>query len=208
MKKNKCEQCGVDFERQYMRRFCCKACWHLFNAKKLSSFNNTRFQWKNCTEDEKLEQVKLRFEKKVIKRDGCWGWKGYLNKNRYTSFRFGSDGKGFKERYGHRISWIIKNGDIPNDKQVCHKCDNPECTNPDHLFLGTIKENHQDKVRKGRGNHGSRHGNSKLTEEQVKEIKILYNNGQKVSIIMQKFDASRMNIHRIGKSLAWKHVNI
>ena len=208
MKKNICEYCCVDFERNYVRRFCSKSCWHKWNAKNLSSFNDTRFQWKNCTEEEKIEKIRLRFEEKVIKSDKCWGWNGHLDKNGYPTLRFGSDGKGFKERRVSRISWLLYRGEIPKGKYLCHKCDNPSCTNPDHLFLASAKENSEDMVKKGRGNKGLKHGNSKLTEEQVKEIKIMYRDGYKVTLIMEKFDICRVNVHQIGKNKTWKHIEV
>jgi hypothetical protein len=208
MKKNTCENCSIDFERPYVRRFCCKPCWYKWNAKNLAAFNDTRFQWKNCTEEEKLEVVKKRFDKYVIKKDGCWGWTGHLNKNGYPNFRFGHDGKGFKERYGHRISWLLYRGEIPEGKYLCHQCDNPVCTNPDHLFLASAKENSEDMVKKDRGNRGSRHGNSKLTESQVKEIRIKFFDGVMIKKIMQDYKIGRQTAHDIKYGNTWKHVTV
>lgn len=206
MKKNKCEQCGIDFERHYIRRFCCKKCWHIFNSKTIASYNDTRFQWKNCTDEEKLERIRIRFESKVIKSDGCWGWNGHLNKNGYTCLISGCRGKGFKERYGHRISWLLFRGEIPEGKVICHSCDNPKCTNPDHLWLGTHQENLKDMQLKQRGNLGTNHGNSILDDEDVREIRKMYDNGIKVTNIMEIFKLGRAHIHLIGKRKSWKHV--
>lgn len=208
MKKNKCENCGVDFERHYIRRFCSKACWHKFNARNLASFNEKRFQWKNCSEQEKLDRIKIRFEEKVIKKDGCWEWKGFFDKDGYPLLSSGANGKGFKERRAHRISWLIKYGEIPNDKLVCHKCDNPSCTNPEHLFLGSILENNRDKVSKGRGNNGSKHGNSKLTEDQVKEMRLKFRDGVMIKTIMEEYSICRQSAHLIKYCKTWKHVRI
>ena len=72
----------------------------------------------------------------------------------YGRFNFNS-----KEYSAHRVSWIIHNGKIPADMCILHTCDNPPCVNPKHLWLGTLKENSQDMVRKGRAT--PKRGNNK-----------------------------------------------
>ena len=73
--------------------------------------------------------------------------------------------------HAHRAAWMIHYGVIPPDIHVCHTCDNVRCVNPMHLWLGTNRQNHDDKNAKLRQNHGIRHGSCKLTEEQVYEIR-------------------------------------
>lgn len=80
---------------------------------------------------------------------GCWEWKGYRNENGYGQVRL----KGLDERYVHRIFYKLKNKILPKDLFVCHHCDNPPCVNPDHLFLGTQKDNMQDCSKKNRFNN-------------------------------------------------------
>lgn len=110
---------------------------------------------------------KERFEKFVmpIPWSGCWEWMGQIS--RYGKFRLG------REQLAHRASWILHNGDIPEGLHVLHKCDNPSCVNPDHLFLGTHLDNMQDKVSKGRTSSlvGELHPNARFTEEQIKHIR-------------------------------------
>lgn len=94
----------------------------------------------------------------------CWEWTAGHNKG-YGVARYK------KETLSHRISWMIAHGDIPNDLFVLHKCDNPTCINPDHLFLGTHQDNNDDMRKKGRGKYpGKKFYERKLTEAQTFEI--------------------------------------
>lgn len=86
-----------------------------------------------------------RFEKKIDKTKGCWNWIGAKHRQGYGNF-----GVKGKIKLSHRVSWEIYVGKIPKDMCVCHKCDNPSCVNPDHLFLGSQYENVQDCKKKGR----------------------------------------------------------
>ena len=125
-----------------------------------------------------IEIAILRFWIKVNKKgeDECWNWLGHKLPSGHGVFGI------YKKRtYAHRFSWELHFGKIPKGLYVCHKCDNGSCVNPKHLFIGTQKENMQDMSKKGRGIHpeekrarGSKNGNSKLTEKEVKEIREKY----------------------------------
>lgn len=87
----------------------------------------------------------LRFWKKVQKTETCWNWIAGSRGNGYGCLKYKR-----KTIDAHRFSWMIHFGTIPSDKVICHQCDNRSCINPNHLFLGSYKENMEDAVRKHR----------------------------------------------------------
>lgn len=95
-----------------------------------------------------LERAKLNFWDKVSKLSSCWEWTAAKDSRGYGCF---GATKYFGISKAHRFSYFLHNGDIPKGMHVLHKCDNPSCVNPDHLFLGTNKDNMKDRDFKGRG---------------------------------------------------------
>jgi len=114
-----------------------------------------------------------RFFRRVEKSDGCWMWTGTKAPNGYG--RFQSGGKGSPHLGAHRFSYEMHKGKIPEGMVVMHSCDTPACVNPDHLSVGTHKENTADMIQKGRKapfvNYGERSGAAVLTEEKVRYIR-------------------------------------
>jgi hypothetical protein len=151
--------------------------------------------------------VRFRTKYKVLP-SGCWDWSGSLNpQTGYGSFFFHKDGKS-QPMGAHRASWILHIGPIHNGLHVCHHCDNPPCVNPDHLFLGTDKDNHADMKAKGRSPFGSRSGRARLTEEKVIEIRRLYSTGRYIyRELAQMFGVSPTTIERANLGTRfWNHV--
>ena len=152
------------------------------------------------------------FLKCITKTNDCWLWTGVVNKvHGYGTFTF---------KYGrfraHRVAYEIWVGKIPDGLCVCHKCDNKICCNPDHLFLGTYKENNQDCARKARHQHGITHHRCKLTEDDIREIRRLYKPTKPQGRIQpfensrgdlaEKFGMSPTHIYQIATRKSWKHV--
>jgi len=144
-----------------------------------------------------------RFLSKVEKTENCWIWVGGKHRFGYGIFHF--DGKCST---AHKFSYIYFNGEVENNLFVCHKCDNPTCVNPNHLFLGTIQENNADCKNKNRHIKGSKSGMSKLNEFQVKQIKNELKNYYKgiQKDLSLKYNISQSQISAIYRNKEWQHV--
>lgn len=149
------------------------------------------------------KSVAQRFWEKVAKvESGCWEWQDGKDENGYGRFAG-------LERCAHRMAWVLINGSIPSGLYICHKCDNPSCVNPDHLFVGTPRDNTQDMLKKGRdGIRGTRHGKAKLTPEQVAEIfDALYGDAEYVDTYQlgKKYGVSVSTIMSIATGRRYHH---
>lgn|SRR3990167_7131146 len=116
-----------------------------------------------------MDALRNRFLSKVEKTQGCWIWKTARNKQGYGAF-----GRG-EYKLAHRASWLFHVGEFDQSLCVLHKCDNPPCVNPEHLFLGTRDDNNKDKKIKGRASLGFKLPQTKLSKDHVAEIRRLYN---------------------------------
>lgn len=106
----------------------------------------------------------------------------------------------------HRFSWELANGPVPNALYVLHRCDNPPCVNPAHLFLGTIAANNKDRANKGRGVIGERSPRAKLTERKVTEIRALHTAGRSQAYLARAYGVSDSLVRLVVTGQAWKHV--
>lgn len=166
-----------------------------------------------------MGRIHKMFWMRVNITNNCWLWTGALNKKRGGYGYFKSKGKIWRV---HRLSYEIHNGIFDTNYDVCHKCDNPPCVNPNHLFLGTAKENCQDTVRKGRTKRGKDHGlnlhperrpwgerngQSKLTIEAVQDIRKSYESRvSSVNELASKYKVSEFNIYKVLSRKLWPNV--
>lgn len=142
-----------------------------------------------------------RFWAKVDRSGACWEWRGGHNSRGYGMFRiFG------KQKRAHRLAWEFTHGPIPAAMLVLHRCDNPPCCNPEHLFLGTNDDNVRDKVAKSRQARGDRFPQAKLTEEDVVNIRGLANVGVTQRAIAKDKHVSRSLIEQVVNRKIWRHV--
>lgn len=162
----------------------------------------------------------LRFWQRVDRSAGCWEWRGQKQRQGY-----GQVGWAGKRYSAHRFAWLIMYGPIPDGQAVCHRCDNPGCVRPDHLYLATAVENTRDMIRKGRHVQGDRHWTrqhpdrvlkrfgeqnpaAKLTEEQVRDIRLRYSaGGVSMARLAAEFGVNPSTVFYIVRSVTWAETN-
>jgi hypothetical protein len=138
---------------------------------------------------------------------GCWNWKSVLDKNGYGKCKSSIVARKLNECSAHRGAYRHYIGEIPNGMHVCHKCDNPSCVNPEHLFLGTHDDNMEDRQRKNRTAkvQGEAHGKAKLTEKQIKEIRQLQ--GQiSAEKVARQYGIAESTVYPIWTRKSWSHI--
>ena len=146
--------------------------------------------------------------------DGCWEWKA-ATRHGYgviaTAQQSANGGRAYHEG-SHRISWMLFNGDIPSGMFVCHRCDNPPCVNPKHLFLGTNLDNVRDCAAKGRQfmqntpPTGEMVHNAKLTSEQVIDIRRRHTLGESWKALASEYGIKKPTVYAVIGRRNWRHL--
>lgn len=165
-----------------------------------------------------MKSLEKRFWSKINKLgpDECWLWTGATQGFGYGVLNSCVNNKLVR---AHRLSWNIHNGDIPANMFVCHKCDNPLCVNPKHLFIGSNTDNVHDMWKKGRASPpprngsipplhlGENHPNSKLTGAKVLEIRKLSRDGINGRQLASLFKITPAQISNILRNKQWRHIS-
>lgn len=161
-----------------------------------------------------MKEFKERFEEKYIPEpnSGCWLWNATINNAGYGMVK-----RNNKISLAHRASYELYCEEISDGMIVCHKCDNRSCVNPDHLFLGSYKDNTRDMIEKGRrwtgdrsvimrnntNSQGCKNTGAKLTEEQVIAI---YRDTRTSKEIAADYPININSVYRIKNGMRWKHI--
>lgn len=168
-------------------------------------------RWRKHGDAAKVSRVALkgkglrdRYECQAIKKDGCWDWSGHKDKKGYG--RIMVDGK---IRLAHRVSWELHERLLKPGEQVLHRCDNPSCTNPEHLFVGSQKDNIRDMWAKGRAKPGkinsvgSANGSSRLTSDDVYAIRA---SKEPTRYLAAFYGIHPTHVWNIRARRSWKHL--
>lgn len=152
-----------------------------------------------------IDRIKKLYEERVTRTgSGCWGWKGSTDKNGYGTV--GTKVTGLT--LAHRISWRIHKGPIPRGLHVLHQCDNPPCTNPDCLFLGTNLDNVNDRNAKDRQSRGEDRPQAKLTDALVLEMRQRYSDFPRPSTrqMAKDYGVSPALVSYVVSNKIWRHL--
>jgi hypothetical protein len=141
-----------------------------------------------------------RFWEKVDRSSGCWTWRAQRDAKGYGLFAVS---RGVPGR-AHRIAWELEYGPIPGGSWVLHRCDNPPCVRPEHLFLGDAAVNARDAQQKGRRAAGERHGIAKLTTAQVAAIRLARARGETGPSIAARYGVSKTTVYHIATKKTWR----
>lgn len=157
----------------------------------------------------KSNPIEERFWSRVNKSGDCWIWTGCTTGNGYGAIQYNG-----KQEGTHRVAWMMVHGSIPKGMMVMHACDNPLCVRIDHLSLGSLQENVQDMVAKGRASRsgprrpakGERNSGAKLTEMDVVRIRNYHNAGLSIRELANRYSVTDISIRNIINRKTWKHV--
>lgn len=151
-----------------------------------------------------MSEYRARFDTKYqLAESGCWEWTDAIKPPGYGKFWNGS-----RIENAHRQSWIYNRGTIPTGVYVCHHCDNRKCVNPDHLYLGTAKDNQADVIARNRRNYDHSRGKPSpsaiLTDEQARQIFLMPG---KQCDIARKFGVNYSTVNKIKTLKNFSRIN-
>lgn len=180
-----CEQCGRAL--RYQKRFCSKRCYG----------------------DAKTRDLLERLNEKIVKPadpDACWAWTGLTHE-----WGYGLLSRAKRNERAHRLMWEAVNGPIPDGLFVLHRCDNPPCTNPRHLFLGTLADNSADMAAKGRVGKGENHWHKafpgrkrvRLNADIVRDIRT---STEPARVLAARWNICDQTVYNIRTRRVWAHV--
>lgn len=146
-------------------------------------------------------EIRAILEAEPRNADGCWERQGG------TQHGYAKIGYRGGRCYAHRVAWEVFRGSIPEGMYVCHRCDNRRCVNPGHLFIGTQKDNIADMFAKGRQSTSAQrktHGNARVSPEDVRAIRALYDADFSQQQIADLFGLNQTAISKIVRRATWK----
>ena len=148
------------------------------------------------------DEERLRRQIGAEDRRGCWPWLGTINNKGYGMVSL--NGRGMA---AHRAVYMVLTGKpIPRELDLCHRCDNPKCVNPDHMFFGTRTDNMRDASAKGRMARGMRHPHAILTDGQVKEIRERVRSGEVQRHIAASMGIDFRTLNAVATRKSWGHL--
>jgi len=144
----------------------------------------------------------VRFWSKVQAGPNCWIWMASLDARGYGQISKGSSGAGTAK--AHRVSFALANGWLEPEAHVLHRCDNPRCVRPDHLFLGSHAANMLDARVKGRMRHGVRHPFAKLSPEKIRIAREMRASGRTYQEIADHFGVNNSTLYEAVEGVSWR----
>lgn len=208
----RCYSCGIEKLLTEFHKAANTASGRCGSCKTCRNAAYKRYSQANRKQHPELELTAkdaVRFWSKVDRKndlDECWNWLAGCFSFGHGQFRIG--GIGGTNAHAHRISYILTYGSIPDNLHVLHKCDNPKCVNPNHLFLGTNQDNVADMVRKGRQarQKGELCCTAKLKEADVLAIRRLYKSGVSQRAIAKEYGVGQQLVSLIVSKKRWSHI--
>lgn len=150
-----------------------------------------------------LELIERFHEKWVLSDNGCWEWQAATAGLGYGVIRIP---RTRRQEYAHRMSYLIHHGELDKKEEVCHSCDNPLCVKPSHLFKGSSKDNSQDMKSKSRHLFGELNGASKLTDDKVRQIHKLVEQGVSQGKVARSYGIAQSTVHKILRGQRWERI--